>query len=102
MTPQQAMPELPKPELTNAYVRRGGAACLEDGYHADQMHAYAITYAESLRSELDAARAVLKSAMQLCQWISESPHHRGSINGMAAQVLHAASAAPSNHTPTKE
>lgn len=27
-------------------------------------------------------------ALQLCDWIAESPHQRGSINGLAAQVRH--------------
>lgn len=27
-------------------------------------------------------------AVQLCDWIAESPHQRGSINGLAAQVRH--------------
>lgn len=30
----------------------------------------------------------------LCEWIAENPHPRGSINGLAAQVAYALSAAP--------
>jgi hypothetical protein len=33
----------------------------------------------------------VKQAAQLCEWIAETPHVRGSINGLAAQVLHALS-----------
>lgn len=36
----------------------------------------------------DTMRLALERAIQLCQWVSESPHQRGSINGMAAQVQH--------------
>jgi len=35
----------------------------------------------------------LTAAVQLCEWIAETPHQRGSINGKAAQVLYAASEA---------
>lgn len=30
----------------------------------------------------------VNQAILLCQWIAETPHQRGSINGLAAQVLH--------------
>jgi hypothetical protein len=30
----------------------------------------------------------MKRAVTLCEWISESPHQRGSVNGLAMQVRH--------------
>ena len=33
-------------------------------------------------------RQALERANLLCKWIEESPHTRGTINGLAAQVLH--------------
>lgn len=36
---------------------------------------------------------VLRSALALCEWIDESPHRRGSINGQASQVAHSIRAA---------
>lgn len=37
-------------------------------------------------------KQALDNAKELCEWIRETPHQRGSINGKAAQVLHAISA----------
>lgn len=34
----------------------------------------------------------INRAIQLCEWIAETPHQRGSINGLAAQVRHELSA----------
>ena len=34
-------------------------------------------------------RQAALQAILLCRWIDETPHQRGSINGMAAQVQHA-------------
>lgn len=34
-------------------------------------------------------REAIRKAILLCQWIAESPHQRGSINGQAAQVQYA-------------
>lgn len=34
-------------------------------------------------------RELMEKAARLCGWISESPHERGSINGMAAQLGYA-------------
>lgn len=39
------------------------------------------------------AQQALKSALKLCEWIAETTHQSGSINGLAAQVEHAARAA---------
>ena len=33
--------------------------------------------------------ALLRQALLLCEWIEESPHVRGSINGLAEQLKHA-------------
>ena len=41
----------------------------------------------------DALRTEIQQAVLLCQWIAESPHRRGSINGQAAQVGYALSQA---------
>ena len=38
-------------------------------------------------------RSTMQAALQLCDWINESPHERGSINGLAAQVGYALRAA---------
>lgn len=35
----------------------------------------------------------MRAALELCKWIGETPHQRGSINGKAAQVAHALCAA---------
>lgn len=32
------------------------------------------------------SNAAMKRALQLCEWIAETPHQRGSINGLAAQL----------------
>lgn len=39
------------------------------------------------------SKEVMQQAQLLCEWIAEAPHQRGSINGLAAQVLHSISAA---------
>lgn len=39
------------------------------------------------------SKEVMQQAQLLCEWIAETPHQRGSINGLAAQVLHSISAA---------
>lgn len=41
----------------------------------------------------DTMRLALERAIMLCQWIAETPHQRGSINGMAVQVEHELQAA---------
>ena len=33
--------------------------------------------------------AAMRKAILLCEWIAETPHQRGSINGQAAQVEYA-------------
>lgn len=43
-----------------------------------------------LRAEVEALTAVARSAALLSEWIGETPHVRGSINGQAAQLGHAA------------
>lgn len=56
MTPQQAMPELPERQYQ----------MIGKGHSDSAMHAYALTYAESLRSELEAAMAALF-------WVKSNP-----------------------------
>lgn len=47
------------------------------------------------------SKEVMQQAQLLCEWISETPHQRGSINGLAAQVLHSISAALAAPQPEK-
>lgn len=46
-----------------------------------------------MREAIAKKDAALDSAEQLCEWIMETPHQRGSINGKAARVLHSVSEA---------
>lgn len=72
MTLQQAMPELPK-----------GTLCECDGvmgvmYVSEQVYEVAFTYAESLRSELEAAKDVL-------QFVERWANHHGAKPHMTAE-----------------
>lgn len=58
----------------------------------------------ALRTELaaiaqPAVSDATKQAIRLCEWIAETPHVRGSINGLAAQVRHALTALPAPVSP---
>lgn len=50
---------------------------------------------DKMRLKAEAQKA-LKGALKLCEWIAETPHQSGSINGLAAQVEHALRAALSD------
>ena len=40
------------------------------------------------RGKVMSLRQAAQQAILLCEWIDKTPHERGSINGMAAQVKH--------------
>lgn len=43
-----------------------------------------------LTAAIERKDALLRQALTLCQWISETQHTRGSVNGLAAQIRYAA------------
>jgi hypothetical protein len=54
------------------------------------------------RAELDAALVdaeLLGRARLLCEWIQDTPHQRGSINGIAAQLYYAIAARAQEQAP---
>lgn len=44
---------------------------------------------EDLTIQVAEQRRLLEQAGFLCDWLMETPHQRGSVNGAAAQLLHA-------------
>lgn len=46
-----------------------------------------------MTNTITVSRELLQQTEMLCQWINETPHQRGSINGQAAQVGYALRAA---------
>lgn len=44
-------------------------------------------------------KELLNRVILLCQWISETQHQRGSVNGLAAQVMHETQAATDQPEP---
>ena len=99
MTPQQAMPELPLPFYF--VTMAADSRVIHTPYHSDyQMREYAQQYAESLRSELEAARAALAhiADADIRKW--EQGYQ--TTDEFMTWAQSRARAALSNHTPTKE
>lgn len=63
-----------------------GGYCTE----ADQLMDEAATLLQAWSVDIERKDALLRQALTLCQWISETQHTRGSVNGLAAQIRYAA------------
>lgn len=62
----------------------GYAYCLESrGFEAEA------TLLRTQHAAIERKDALLRQALTLCEWIAETQHQRGSVNGLAGQIRYA-------------